>query len=171
MKDIVPLGDHNAAFITDRELDAAINLLPSGVKARWVGTDSPEASRAADADAIWVVPGSPYKDDAVVYAAIEAARTSGQPFLGTCSGFQYAVVEFAQNVAAIAGAGHAETAALGDRLVVDRLVCRLIAEERFVIAVPGTRLHGLCGRDPFIGFHWCNYGVAPAYADLLCSHG
>jgi CTP synthase (UTP-ammonia lyase) len=118
-----------------------------------------------------VVPGSPYRNDAVVYAAIESARTSGQPFLGTCAGFQYAVVEFARNVAPIEGAGHAETAAPGDRLVVDRLACSLIAEERLVTAVPGTRLYGLCGGDPFIGFHWCNYGVAPAYADLLCRHG
>jgi CTP synthase (UTP-ammonia lyase) len=38
------------------------------------------------------------------------ARTTGQPFLGTCGGFQYAVVEYARNVAGWRGAGHAEDA-------------------------------------------------------------
>ena len=74
------------------------------------GTDTPGAARAHEADGLWVVPGSPYRAAAAVYAAIEVARTSGQPFLGTCSGFQYAVIEFARNVAGIADADHAETA-------------------------------------------------------------
>ncbi len=171
MKEVVLLGDRNLDFITHRELDAVLNMLPAGVRARWIRTSSPEVARVADADAIWVVPGSPYENDAVVYTAIEAARTSGQPFLGTCAGFQYAAVEFARNVAGMAGAGHAETAAPGDRLVVDRLACSLVAEERLVTAVPGTRFDELCGRDPFIGFHWCNYGLAPAYVDLLTRNG
>src|SRR5262245_52625841 len=114
MKQIVLLGDRNAGFLTHRELDAALTLLPDGVKGRWIGTDSPEVARIGEADALWVVPGTPYRNDAAVYAAITAARTSGQPFLGTCGGFQYTVVEFARNVAGIAGADHAETAPNGE---------------------------------------------------------
>ena len=109
MKNIFLLGDRDATSPTHRELDAAIELLPSGVTARWVGTDSPDALRTPHADAVWVVPGSPYRNDAAVYSAISSARISGQPFLGTCGGFQYAVVEFARNVASIADADHAET--------------------------------------------------------------
>src|SRR5438067_1475866 len=101
MKDIVLLGDRNTGFLTHREFDAAITLLPPDVRIRWVATDSPDAKRTPDADGLWVASGSPYRDDDVVYAAIQAARTSGQPFLGTCSGFQYAVVEFARHVAGI----------------------------------------------------------------------
>jgi len=171
MKNIVLLGDHNAGFMTHRELDAAITLLPGDVRARWVGTDSPEAIHTDQADAVWVVPGSPYRNDAAVYRAITAARTSGQPFLGTCAGFQYAVVEFARNVAGIVGADHAETAREPDNLVVDRLPCSLIGEERNVTPIPGTRMHDLCGRTSFVGFHWCNYGMAPGYADRLATHG
>jgi CTP synthase (UTP-ammonia lyase) len=92
MKNIFLLGDRDANSVTHRELDAAIGLLPGGVKARWVGTDTPDAAWTSQADALWVVPGSPYRNDAVVYSAITSARTSGQPFLGTCGGFQYAVV-------------------------------------------------------------------------------
>jgi CTP synthase (UTP-ammonia lyase) len=171
MKEIFILGDRNAGSVTHRELDAAIALLPAGVGARWVGTDTPDAMHTSHADAVWAVPGSPYRNDAAVYSAIESARTSGQPFLGTCGGFQYAVVEFARNVAGITDAGHAETTPDGRNLVVGRLACSLVGQERQVTAVPGTRMHDLCGDAPFVGFHWCNYGLSPAFADRLAEHG
>jgi CTP synthase (UTP-ammonia lyase) len=171
MKRLVVLGDRNPEYLTHREIDAAIALMPSTVSARWVGTDTPEAARTEQADALWVVPGSPYKDDEAVYAAIEFARESRQPFLGSCAGFQYAVVEFARHVAGIAGAGHAESNPHANDLVVHRLSCSLVAQERLVTAVPGTRLFDICGPAPFAGFHWCNYGLAPAYADRLVKRG
>jgi CTP synthase (UTP-ammonia lyase) len=171
MKDIFILGDRNINFVTHRELDAAIELMPKTIRARWVGTDTAEATRTADADGLWVVSGSPYRDDGAVYSAIRMSRTSGQPFLGTCSGFQYAVVDFARNVAGIADADHAETASGSGTLVVDRLACSLVGVERQVRAVPGTRMHRLCGDAPFVGFHWCNFGMAPAYTPLLTEHG
>src|SRR5262249_37527684 len=110
-------------------------------------------------------------DDAAVYAAIRAARTSGQPFLGTCGGFQDAVIEFARSVAGILAADHAETAPCGKALRVDRLPCRLLPKDRALTRVPGTRMHALCGGDPFLGFHWCNFGLASAYVERLTSHG
>src|ERR687892_606884 len=125
-KQIFLLGDRNTSYMTHRELDAAIGLLPTGVQARWVGTDTRDAARTAEADGIWLAPGTPYRDDAAVYAAITSARTSGQPLLGTCGGFQYAVVEFARHVAGIVDADHAETARDNSALVVDRLACSLV---------------------------------------------
>jgi len=171
MKEIVLLGDRNTGFLTHRELDAAITRLPDGVHAHWVGTDTPEAMCTSGADAIWVVPGSPYRNDAVVYSAITSARTSGQPFLGTCGGFQYTVIEFARNVAGMADADHAETSSETGTLMVGRLACGLMGEERRVTTVPGTRMHALCGDVPFAGFHWCHYGLSPRYVDLLTASG
>jgi CTP synthase (UTP-ammonia lyase) len=48
---------------------------------------------------VWALPGTPYVNDAAAYGAITHARTTGQPFLGTCGGFQYAMVEYARTVA------------------------------------------------------------------------
>jgi CTP synthase (UTP-ammonia lyase) len=171
VKDLFILGDRNSDFVTHRELDAAIELLPSSIRAHWVDTNSPEARTSKDADGLWVVSGSPYRDDAAVYGAIEAARSSGRPFLGTCGGFQYAVVEFARNVAHITGADHGEIANGTTGLVVDRLHCSLVGEERPVTAIPGTRMHELCGAKPFLGFHWCSFGLAPAFANQIAERG
>jgi CTP synthase (UTP-ammonia lyase) len=91
--------------------------------------------------------------------------------LGTCGGFQYAVVEFARNVAGLFDANHAETAPGEKTLVIDRLTCSLVGQERAVTAVPGTRMYALCGSASFLGFHWCNFGIAAAYAERLAAHG
>jgi CTP synthase (UTP-ammonia lyase) len=171
MKEIFVIGDRDPSMITHRELDAVLSRLPAGVRARWVGTDTPLVARSADAAGIWVAPGSPYRDDAAVYAVIASARTSGQPFLGTCGGFQYAVLEFARSVAGIQDASHAEVSPTSDVRVVDRLACSLVGVERVVTAVPGTRMHALCGGESFVGFHWCNYGLVGSYVDRLVEHG
>jgi CTP synthase (UTP-ammonia lyase) len=171
VKDLILLGDRDPGKVTHRELDAAIQQLPGSIRARWVATGSPQAAHTGRADALWVVSGSPFQDDDAVYEAIKAARISGQPFLGTCAGFQYAVVEFARDVAGIRGAGHAESSDSAEDLVIEKLACSLVGQQRQVTAIDGTRLHELMGSSPFPGFHWCNYGLAPAYAERLVEHG
>src|SRR6185437_16592789 len=83
---IAVVGDRDPSYLTHRELDAALALMPAGVEARWVATDGPEASRLDRYDALWVVPGMPYRDEQPVFAGIERARTEGIPILGTCGG-------------------------------------------------------------------------------------
>ena len=73
-----------------------------------------------------MVPGSPFRNDDVMYRVIQNARLSSQPFLGTCAGLQDDVVEFARNVAGIANAGHADSAPDAGDLVIDCLACSLV---------------------------------------------
>jgi CTP synthase (UTP-ammonia lyase) len=166
---IAVLGDRNPEYLTHRELDATLALMPADVDARWVPT--PDAGSAADADALWVVPGTPYRDGDAVLEAIRLARTEGMPILGTCGGFQYMLVEFARNVAGLDDAAHAESDPDASDPVVARLSCSLLGEERPVTAVAGTRLAALCGSAPFTGFHWCNYGLVPDREAALAEAG
>jgi CTP synthase (UTP-ammonia lyase) len=166
---IAVLGDRNPEYLTHRELDATLALMPADVDARWV--PSPDAGSAADADAVWVVPGTPYRDGDAVLEAIRLARTEGMPILGTCGGFQYMLVEFARNVAGLDDAAHAESDPEASDPVVARLSCSLVGEERPVTAVAGTRLAALCGSAPFTGFHWCNYGLVPDREAALAEAG
>lgn len=168
MPTIAALGDRDPAHLTHREIDAAMRLAPAGVEIRWVATDG----ASIDAfDGLWVLPGTPYRDDGAVYAAIQFAREVGMPILGTCGGFQYMAIEFARNVAGIAGAAHAETDPHSETAVVGALACSLVGERRTVTGVPGTRLAALCGVEPFTGFHWCGYGLADGYVDRLAAAG
>jgi CTP synthase (UTP-ammonia lyase) len=157
--------------LTHRELDAALSLFPEEARAGWTATDDPAARHLDDVCGVWLVPGSPYRDDAAAYAAIRHCLTTGAPFLGTCAGFQYACVELARSRAGLRAASHAESDPGGDALVVQPLSCSLYGERRLVTPVPGTRLARLCGDEPFEGFHWCGYGLAERYVSLLTRHG
>lgn len=168
---IAALGDRDPAHLTHREIDAAMRLAPAGVEIRWVATDAEEARDISAFDGLWVLPGTPYRDDEVVYEAIRFAREHDMPILGTCGGFQYMAVELAGNVAGIAGAAHAEIDPDGAELVAAPLACSLVGEERTVTTIPGTRLAELVGTDPFSGFHWCGYGLAGDYVARLEAAG
>jgi CTP synthase (UTP-ammonia lyase) len=168
---ILALGDRNSAHLTHRELDAAFALMPSDVDCDWTATDSREARDLDRADGIWLLPGSPYRDDTATYAAIDYCLRTGTPYLGTCAGFQYACVALARALAGIAGAAHAESDPAGETLVVAPLACSLYGERRLVAPAAGTRLAQICGTVPFSGFHWCGYGLAPAAEQLLLNAG
>jgi CTP synthase (UTP-ammonia lyase) len=168
---IALLGDKDLEYVTHRALEAAVAQLPAGVAAEWVGTDTPQA-RALDAfDGIWMLPGTPYRDDDAALAAIDWALDSGTPLLGTCGGFQYAVLALARRLAGIEDAAHAEVEPDAAEAVVAPLACSLIGEEREVTCVPGTRLAAICGTAPFTGFHYCSYGLADAFTERLEAAG
>jgi CTP synthase (UTP-ammonia lyase) len=113
----------------------------------------------------WVAPGSPFRHDDAVYVAIAYARESGTPYLGTCAGCQYAVIEFARSIGL--DAGHEEKPGAREDVVVTRLACALYAERRTVTAVPGTRVASACGLEPFPGYLFCGFGIEDAYVERL----
>lgn len=168
---ILALGDRDAAHLTHRELDAAFALLPADVECGWTATDTYEARDLDRVDGVWLLPGSPYRDDAAAYAAIDYCLATGTPYLGTCAGFQYACVALARVLAGVAGAGHAESDPDAETLVVAPLACSLYGERRLVTPVEGTRLARIVGTAPFDGFHWCGYGLTPTAARLLSDAG
>jgi CTP synthase (UTP-ammonia lyase) len=167
---IAVLGDRDPSFVTHRELDAALALLPADVDAAWCPTDGEDAAHPDAFDGLWVAPGTPYRDDDAVLAAIGHARRSGTPLLGTCGGFQYTALALARDLAGVAAA-LAETDPDAPEPFVAPLACTLYGEERTVTCVPGTRLAAILGAAPFPGFHFCGYGLAPGAAAVLAGAG
>ena len=161
------LGDRDLSYVTHRELAAAVAQLPAEVSAEWVGSDTPAARAPVGFDALWVIPGTPYRDDDAVLAAIGWALESGTPLLGTCGGFQYAAVALARGLFGIPGAAHAEADPEAESAIAVPLACSLVGAEREVTPVGGTRLAAICGSEPFTGFHFCSYGLAERYVEPL----
>ena len=164
---LLALGDRDPAFLTHREIDSALRLLPADVDCGWVATDDPRARELASYDGVWLLPGTPYRDDEAAYAAIGHCLDTGTPFLGTCGGFQYAAVALARARLGLAEAGHAESDPDADQHVIVALQCTLYGERRTVTPVPGTRLASICGEAPFEGFHYCGYGLDDQFASKL----
>ena len=99
---IIAVGDRDLAFLTHREVDAALELFPASSRVRWHATDTLTPATMAAATGVWLLPGTPYRDDDAAYAAIRHCLDTGTPFLGTCGGFQYACVELARRLAGVA---------------------------------------------------------------------
>jgi CTP synthase (UTP-ammonia lyase) len=154
MSSVALLGE-DRGHRSHRELNALRPML--GVDTVWVRSDS--GFDATDYDGVWLVPGSPYADDDAVLRALTVVRESGIPFLGTCGGMQYAVVEFLRSVVGEA-ATHAESDGPGADNAVAALACSLQGEERVVTPVPGTRFASWVG-EPFTGMHFCSYAPTP----------
>lgn len=158
------LGD-DCGHASHRELNALIPRLADelGVTATWAPTDSHFDIRSYGG--VWLVPGSPYASDDAVYDALCTIRTEKIPFMGTCGGMQYAVVEYLRNALG-AAATHAESDGVGEDNAVEALACSLYGEERLVTPVPGTRF-ATWYPEPFAGMHFCNYApTAEAVATL-----
>src|ERR1043166_1777744 len=126
---IALVGDYSPLVVAHRAIPIALDLAQRAndveVAWRWVPTrEIHDAARdLIDFAAIWVVPASPYENMDGVLAAIRLAREIKRPFLGTCGGFQHALIEFARNVAGLGAADHAETNPAGSVLVVAPLAC------------------------------------------------
>ena len=169
---IAIIGDLNPSSASHQELEAARAVLGPDVETVWIGTTDPRIDRLAEMgiDGVWLAPGSPYADDAAVLRAIRWAREHGIPFLGTCGGLQYAVIEFSRTVLGW-HATHAEVDGVGATNAVAPLACSLQGQERTVTPVPGTRFANLVGGQPFVGVHYCDYGPTEETVRALTQHG
>jgi CTP synthase (UTP-ammonia lyase) len=102
-----------------------------------------------------------------VLEAIGWARERKLPFLGTCGGFQHALIEFGRNVAGLVGADHAETAPDAQILLVTRLACSLVEKSGAVRLVAGSRLRAAYGTDQAVEGYHCNFGLNAACRQAL----
>lgn len=163
-------GDYRADAVAHQAIPLAIERaarwLNITVEAEWIASEKLAESDLRRSDAVWVVPGSPYHNDEAVFDTIRWARESGKPFLGSCGGFQYAVIEYARNVLGWHDASHAETDT-GGRTVIAPLSCSLVEQRGAVRFEPGSRIAVAYGTlDSDEGYH-CNFGVNPEFSAAL----
>jgi CTP synthase (UTP-ammonia lyase) len=158
------LGD-DRGHRSHQELNALVPRLAEEyqVSASWVPTDSD--FDVTGYDGIWLVPGSPYEDDAAVIDALRSVRTNGIPFLGTCGGMQYAVMEFLRSELG-QSATHAESDGEREDNAVVSLACSLYGKTSKVTPTPGSRFAGWVS-GPFEGMHFCNYAPSAASVAAL----
>jgi CTP synthase (UTP-ammonia lyase) len=89
------------------------------------------------------------------------------PFLGTCGGFQHAVLEHARQVLGWHDAEHAETAPDSTRAVIALLECALVEASETVRLVPGSRVARAYGAEQAHEGYHCRYGLNPRFREAL----
>ena len=175
------LGDFNPEFrshhATNEALQHAAAKLNLPVESAWISTPSvlePEAQRMLESfDGIWAAPGSPYKSFDGMIKGIEFARRRDWPFLGTCGGFQYALIECARNVLGIKDADTAENNSGSKNIVIYPVACaapkrakdapKLSGPIPEIRLRPGSYLQSFYMKDTVEEEFFCNFEVNPDY--------
>ena len=157
-----------------KALELAAGIVGCGVEVCWMHTQTlaqNAAQQLAGCDAIWCVPASPYASMAGALNAIRFARESLRPFLGTCGGFQHAVIEFARHALGYPDADHAESNPNAPVLFLSRLACSLAGASGTIRLRPGTKAAAIYGKAEIVERYNCNFGVNPQYQVALEAKG
>jgi CTP synthase (UTP-ammonia lyase) len=171
------VGDRRASVPAHAAIPLAFERIAAAfarpVTGRWIASEAAESSTALTGlHGVWCVPGGPYNSLAGALAAIRFARENRVPFLGTCAGFQHAVLEYARNALGWTHATHAEAESeasetSGATAVITPLSCGVLAGEGAIRLVPGSRLATAYGADVAREEYLCSYGVNPEFRAAL----
>jgi len=168
---IALIGDRSETVTAHRGIQVSMELAAAsigcGIEPLWLNTADCEQARFEGFHAFWCVPGSPYRSMDGALRAIRYARENHLPFLGTCGGFQHALIEYARNVRGWGDADHAETNAHGSRLLISRLTCSLAEGQGRVIFSEASRIRKIYGAAAATERYNCNFGLDPKFTGSL----
>jgi len=177
---IAILGDYDPKSPTlpsiEKALQHAATKLQIALESEWIPTPAlakPESEKLLETfDGIWAAPGSPFKSFDGMLKGIEFARRRDWPFLGTCAGFQYALIECARNVLGIKDADTAENNSGSKNIIIYPVACavpnhgkkpKLSGPIPEIKLRPGSYLHSFYTEDTVTEEFFCNFEVNPEY--------
>ena len=182
-------GEYDPASPTlpsvEKSIQHAAAELRIAVEAQWLPTDSlldPELDNKLEVfDGLWAAPGSPYKSFDGMLRGIEFARRRDWPFLGTCGGCQYALIECARNVLGITDADSAENNSGSKNIVIYPVACavpdrkpnapKLSGKVPEIRIRPGSYLHSFYKKDIVTEEFFCNFEVNPDFEGAILEAG
>ncbi len=171
---IALVGDFNPAVTAHQAIPKAIEIAAAkiGISAEydWIATprfDGGAGQILSGYDGMWCVPASPYESLEGALAAIRFARENDIAFLGTCGGYQHAVLEYARSVLGLANAANAEIDPNAELPLIAPLTCALIDQDGAIDLAGGSLIRYYCGSDHLIETYRCSYGFNRDYAGLL----
>ena len=168
------IGDYNPNVTAHRAIPIALEIagksLGLEVEYEWINTIDLSADlekQLSPFGGIWVVPASPYQNMDGAINAIRFARENDIPFMGTCGGYQHAILEFAQNVLGHSEADNAEVTPETDFPLIFPLACALVEQDGEIKLETGSKAAQLHGAETVIEQYRCSYGFNVAYLHLF----
>ncbi|MCW8275497.1 CTP synthase [Pseudomonas sp. PCH199] len=165
---IALIGDYDPQVTAHQAIPLALDMAAEhsgrNVQGQWLATDSISANMPLDAyDGFWCVPASPYRSMDGALHAIRFAREQQRPFLGTCGGFQHALLEYARNVLGWPDAEHGETSPHSARALLTPLACSLVEVVDSIHLLEGSLIAKAYETSEIREGYRCNYGVNPEF--------
>jgi len=175
------LGDYDPRSPTlpavEKSLRHASEMLNQPVEAEWISTPTVLEANAEKTlerfDGLCGAPGSPYKSFDGMLKGIEFARRRDWPFLGTCGGFQYALIECVRNVLGIKDADSAENNSGSKNIVIYPVACAVPSRAKGAPKLsgpipeirlrPGSYLQSFYSQNTVVEEFFCNFEVNPEF--------
>ena len=167
------VGDYSPAVTAHAAIPEALALAAgeagAEVETTWLATEemARRVGRLPSFDALWCVPGSPYVSMDGALRAIRFARERRRPFIGTCGGFQHALIEYARNVLGRREADHAESNPGAVMPLIAPLSCSLVGARGTIRLEEGSRVRGFYGKGEVMEQYHCSFGFNTRYLSLL----
>lgn len=168
------VGDQSPEVAAHSAIPLALALSAADLKTEvnpvWISTSELAQRGAAElarCDAVWCVPGSPYASMDGALEGIRYAREQRRPFLGTCGGFQHALIEYARNVLGRHEADHAESNPAAALPLISPLACSLTGVKGPVHFTPGSTIAACYGQTSAVEEYNCRFGLNPECRSLL----
>lgn len=174
---IAVIGDYDPGRPSHRATEDSVlhcaRHLGLAAQVRWYPTEELAGGippSFAEASGVWCSPGSPYRSMEGALQGIRFAREQGIPFLGTCGGFQHAVIEYARNKLGL-DAGHQEINPESSSLFITALSCSLLEQSQPIFLKEGSRVREIYGKSETTERYNCSFGLNPHYQQLLDEGG
>lgn len=169
---IALIGDYDRQVTAHQAIPVALEMAAEHsslkVQWQWLATDEIHAETPLHPfDGFWCVPASPYRNMDGALLAIRFAREQRRPFLGTCGGFQHAVLEYARNVLGWSDAEHGETAPDAARALLTPLSCALVEAVDSIHLAEGSLIAQAYESAEIREGYRCRYGVNPQFEGEL----
>jgi len=169
---IAIIGEYYENFKPHTSINKSLDYLSDeyNFEYEWVDTEVVNKKRdhlLGKYSGIWSAPGSPFKSLNGALYAITFARLNDIPHLGTCAGFQHAVIELARNVLGIKDAQHEEYDPQSSLIFVSKLVCSLAGKTMDVFLRSNTLAQKLYGLDATKEDYYCNFAINPTFKKYL----
>lgn len=158
---------------TNEALNHCADYLDINLELQWLPTESLEGDTEksiSNFDGLWCAPGV-YKSMKGALNAIQFAREKDYPFIGTCAGFQYTVIEYARNKLGLNDVQHAEYNPDAPNLIITALSCSLVGETRKIFISKNSRTYTFYNKTEVNERFTCNFGLNPGYRKLIDESG
>jgi len=171
------MGDLSTDTSTQTTIEPALQHAAAKVgvnlEAEWIGTEAINAG-PEDAlsrfDGLFAAAGTP-KSVSGALCGIEYARTQNRVFVGTCGGFQHAVLEYARNVCGLTRGAHQEYDPQSAEMVLTALPCSIVGRVMRVQIERETLAAKIFGVSEIREEYYCNFGINPEYERPLTAGG
>ena len=168
------IGDYNQDLryhdLTEGAINHAGDALHLSTLSKWIPTRSLDNKGGKQIlerfDALWAAPGD-YRSMQGALEGIRFSRENKVPFLGTCGGFQHALLEYARNVMEIHDAEHEETSPDAPVLFITKLSCSLAGKVQTIRIMTNSQAYSAYKETRMTEHFVCNFGINPEFREKV----